>query len=370
VTGPSPLVRVVDATLVDEGGPARMVITGLPRAREVADKVAAARGVCRFVDERLHVQAVPDRLVDAAGRVGRAPLAELLRGVVEPAIAAWCGEPPDVVTPAGVLPCGSRPVVLGILNVTPDSFSDGGSYEDVGAAVAAGRAMVAAGADAVDVGGESTRPGAEPVAEDQELQRVVPVVSALVDAGAIVSVDTSKAAVARAAVAAGAAMVNDVSAGAFDPALLPTVAELGVPYVLMHLRGEPRTMQHNPTYGDVTAEVFEYLAERVSTCQQQGIAADRLVIDPGLGFGKTLEHNLALLGALRQLTSLGRPVLLGASRKAFIGTISQVDAPAERLAGSLAAASLAVAAGVRLLRVHDVAETVQAVRVAHAITDA
>jgi dihydropteroate synthase len=362
-----PVVRVLDATLVDEGGPARLVITGLPRANEVADKVASARGVYRFDGERLYLLAVPDRLIDAAGRAGRGPLAGLLRSSLEPAIAAWRGDPPDLETPAGVLPTASRPVVMGVLNVTPDSFSDGGRHLDAQAAIAAGERMVAAGADVVDVGGESTRPGAEPVSVDEELERVLPVVTGLAATGATVSIDTTKAAVARAAVDVGAALVNDVSAGAFDPDLLPTVAELEVPYVLTHLRGEPRTMQQNLVYGDVVAEVFEHLAERLEALAALGIPVERVAIDPGIGFGKGLGHNLRLLQRLREFTSLGRPVMVGASRKSFIGRLTGVADPEARLPGSIGAAAVAVAHGARMLRVHDVAATVEAITVAHAI---
>jgi dihydropteroate synthase len=370
VSVPRPLVRVIDAGLVAEGGPAKLVITGLVRAREVAEKVAAARGVYRFDGERLVVQAVPDRLADAAGRVGGAPLADLLRGSVEPAIAAWRGAPPDLTTPAGPLPTGERPLVMGVLNVTPDSFSDGGLHLDPEAAIAAGREMAAAGADLVDVGGESTRPGAEPVDADVELDRVLPVVAGLADAGVPVSIDTAKGKVARAAVEVGAVLVNDVSAGALDDEMVPTIADLDVPYVVMHLRGTPRTMQDDPTYDDVVAEVFEHLAARLDALEDAGVARDRLVVDPGIGFGKTTEHNLALLAALRQFTSLGRPVLVGASRKSFIGRLADIDDPQERLPGSLAVAALAVGAGARIVRVHDVAASVQAIRVAHAITSA
>jgi dihydropteroate synthase len=365
-----PVVRVLDATLVDEGGPARLVITGLPRAGDVADKVASARGVYRFEGERLYLLAVPDRLIDAAGRAGRAPLAGLLRGALEPAIASWRGNPPDLETPAGTLPTASRPVVMGILNVTPDSFSDGGSHLDPEAAITCGKRMADAGADIIDVGGESTRPGAEPVPSEVELERILPVVTGLAAAGLAVSIDTTKAAVALAAVEVGAAIVNDVSGGAFDPDLLPAVAELEVPYVLTHLQGEPRTMQRDPTYEDVVAEVFEYLAERLATLADLGIPSERVVIDPGLGFGKTVAHNLTLLRRLREFTSLGRPVLVGASRKGFIGHLADAPGPADRLGGSVAAAAVAVAAGARMVRVHDVAETVQAVRVAHAIATA
>jgi dihydropteroate synthase len=370
VAVPDPLVRVVDATLVDDGGPAKLVITGLRRARQVAEKVAAARGVYRIDGDRLTVHAVPSRLADAAGRVGGAPLADLLRSVVDPAIDAWRNPPPDVPIPTGTLPTSTRPVVLGVLNVTPDSFSDGGRHLAPEAAVEAGLAMAAAGADVVDVGGESTRPGATPVDAATELDRVLPVLTALAEQGVTASIDTTKAAVAREAVAAGAAFVNDVSAGTFDADMLPTMAELDVPYVAMHIRGTPQTMQDQPAYDDVVAEVFEHLAERLRAFTAAGVPAERLIVDPGIGFGKTGEHNLILLRNLRDLTSLGRPVLVGVSRKRFIGRLTGVDVPAERMAGSLAAAAVAVARGARLVRVHDVRETVQAVAVASAIAAA
>lgn len=280
----------------------------------------------------------------------------------------------DLDTPAGRLPTGQRPVVMGIVNVTPDSFSDGGTayaptrHPDT-ALDHAGR-LLADGADLVDVGGESTRPGARPVPAEVEVERVVPVVEQLARDGAIVSVDTSKASVARAALDAGAAMINDVSAGAFDPGLWDVVRDAEVPYVLMHLRGEPRTMQDDPRYGDVVAEVFGALEQRLAALEAYGVGRRRVVLDPGIGFGKTLEHNLALLGALDRLCAGDRPVLIGVSRKRFIGTLSGVDAPDQRVAGSLAAATLAVAKGARIVRTHDVGPTVEALRVAHAITTA
>jgi dihydropteroate synthase len=366
-----PFCRVEDARLVPDGGPARLVLTGLERADEVGEKVAAARGVVHVVGDRLEVMAVPSRLVDAAGRVGGRDLADRVGGVVDAAVRSWLQGAPDLETRAGVLPTGSRPVVLAICNVTPDSFSDGGVAYDPAdhpaAAVAAGRALLEAGADAVDVGGESTRPGAEPVPVEEELARVVPVVEALAADGAIVAIDTVKAEVARVAVEAGAAIVNDVSSGTLDPDMLDTVAALGVPYVLTHLRGEPRTMQDDPSYDDVVSDVFDHLARTLRVLVAAGLPEERVIVDPGIGFGKTIEHNLALLGAVRQLTSLGRPVLVGASRKGFLGAITGVEDPADRVAGSVAVAATAVAAGARIVRAHDVAETVQAVRAAHAI---
>jgi dihydropteroate synthase len=369
-----PVARVEDAGLVPAGGPARLALSNVPRAQEIADRVAAARGVSTWVGDRLVVTAVPSRLVDAAGRVGGAELADLVRGVVDPAVEAWLQGAPDLPLTAGTLATGARPQVVGILNVTPDSFSDGGSNYDPddhpGAALEAGRALMAAGADALDVGGESTRPGAEPVEVDEELRRVIPVVEALAAEGAVVSIDTSKAQVAREAVAAGAVLVNDVSAGALDEELLPTVAELGVPYVLMHMRGTPQTMQHDTSYVDVVGEVYDFLADRLVALHEAGIPRERVAIDPGIGFGKTAGHNLELLRRLREFTSLGRPVMVGTSRKSFLGRVVGSDEVADRLEGSLATAVLAVGAGARLLRVHDVAETVRAVATAHAVTTA
>jgi dihydropteroate synthase len=367
-----PVARVEDAALVPAGGPARMALSRVPRAEEIADAVASARGVSSWVEGRLVVTAVPSRLIDAAGRVGGAELADLVRGIVEPAVEAWLGSPPDIETPAGTLPTSQRPVVLGVLNVTPDSFSDGGRHFDPSGhpddAIAAGEQLLAAGADVVDVGGESTRPGAEAVSEDEEQRRILPVVEALAAKGAIVSVDTTKAQVARAALDAGAALINDVSAGAVDGLLLATIAERQVPYVLMHMRGTPRTMQRDPRYRDVVGEVYDFLFDQLVRLEQAGIDRSRVIVDPGIGFGKTIEHNLELLRRTRELTSLGRPVLVGTSRKAFLGAITGTEEAGERVEESLAAASVAVARGARLLRAHDVAQTVRAVQVAHAIS--
>lgn len=370
----APIIRVRDANLVDAGGAVHAVVTGLPRA---ADVVAAldARGVVASLDSgRADLIASPQTLTAAVAEVADQAAVAGFETVLRDAIAAWSGAPPDLHTAAGSLPTASRPVVMGVVNVTPDSFSDGGHHldgsGDPALAIAAARAMLDEGADLIDVGGESTRPGAEPVPVDEELERVLPVVAGLAGVGAIVSIDTTKAAVARAAVAAGAAIVNDVSAGRFDPDLLTAVAELEVPYLAMHLRGEPRTMQDDPRYDDVVAEVFEYLAERLWALAAAGVPAERVAIDPGIGFGKTVAHNLTLLRRLREFTSLGRPVLVGASRKGFIGHLAEVPEPTDRLPGSVAVAAVAVASGARLVRVHDVAETVQAVRVAHAIATA
>jgi len=256
--------------------------------------------------------------------------------------------------------------LMGVVNVTPDSFSDGGLYLDPGAAVEHGRELVAAGATILDVGGESTRPGAEPVSEDEELRRVVPVVEGLRGAGAEVSVDTSKASVAAAALAAGATIVNDVTALRGDPEMAALCAERGATVVLMHMRGTPRTMQEEPTYSDVVAEVRGFLAERVERAEAAGIAAERIWLDPGIGFGKTAAHNLELLRRLGELRELGRPLVVGTSRKSFIGRLDGSEAD-ERLGGTIASSVLAAAAGAEVLRVHDVAEMADAMRLATAL---
>ncbi len=257
---------------------------------------------------------------------------------------------------------------MGVVNVTPDSFSDGGRLETAEDAVRLGGQLADDGADLLDVGGESTRPGATPLPIDEEMRRVVPVIEGLHSArpDTPISVDTRHAETARAAIAAGAAVVNDVTGGR-DPGLLAVVREGGTGVVLNHMRGEPPTMQDDPRYDDVVAEVHEYLRERVEAAVFAGIAADRVCIDPGIGFGKDLGHNLALLRHLERFGDLDAAVLIGASRKGFIGALTGVEEPAARLEGSLAAAVLAAAHGADIVRVHDVSETVRALRVADAI---
>lgn len=259
----------------------------------------------------------------------------------------------------GIVP--ERPAIMGIVNVTPDSFSDGGRFFDPAAAIAHGRALARAGADLLDIGGESTRPGSDPVPAADEIARVVPVIAGLHGAGlGPISIDTRKAAVAQAALDAGAAMVNDVAGLGFDPALAPLVAARDVPVCLMHAQGDPKTMQDAPAYDDVTLDVFDWLAARVAMATAAGIARDRIIVDPGIGFGKTVEHNLQLLRDIAVFHALGCAVLLGASRKRFIGVIGGGETPPERVHGSVAVALHAVAKGVNVLRVHDVAETRQA----------
>ena len=269
------------------------------------------------------------------------------------------------------------PVVMGILNVTPDSFSDGGRFVDVGAAVEHAHAMVEAGAAIVDVGGESTRPGSEPVPAALEIDRVMPVIDALVRGGfghaplaVPISIDTRKSKVADEALRAGCSMVNDVTAGR-DPAMIDVLRwRDDVPVVLMHMLGEPKTMQAEPHYDDVLREVGRFLDERAQVLIESGIARERIVIDPGVGFGKRLEDNAALLRGLDALGKLGYPVVVGASRKSFIGTLLDGAASDDRLAGSLAVAAHCYAAGVEMVRVHDVRETVQVFRVLDAIHSA
>ena len=266
---------------------------------------------------------------------------------------------------------GPGPFVMGIVNATPDSFSDGGLFLDAGAAIAQALRLADEGADLVDVGGESTRPGAAPVPDDEELGRVVPVIAAL-RARAFplpISIDTRKAAVARAALDAGADLVNDVS-GLADPSLARVVAEAGAPIVLMHSRGTPEDMQRRAVYGDVVQEVAAELEQALGRAAAAGIPRERTILDPGLGFAKTAEHNLVLLARLDELRALGRPILVGPSRKSFIGRIAGSAAPGDRLPGTLAAVTAAVVAGAELVRVHDVAAARQAALVAAAIRDA
>ncbi len=262
-----------------------------------------------------------------------------------------------------------RARIMGILYVTPVSFSDGGDHAERDAAVARAHAMLAEGAEILDIGGESTRPGAETVPAEQEIARTVPVIAALRAAGitAPISIDTRKAAVARAALAEGATLVNDVSALGYDPEMARLLAETGAPVCLMHAQGGPETMQQAPRYDDVVAEVFDALAGSIDRALAAGIARDRIVVDPGIGFGKTLQHNLTLLRALPVYHDLGCAVLLGVSRKRFIGSVSGVETAKDRMPGSVALALQAVLQGVQILRVHDVAETRQALSLQRAV---
>ena len=261
------------------------------------------------------------------------------------------------------------PVVMGVLNVTPDSFSDGGRFVDVETAVAHAGQMTDDGAAIIDVGAESTRPGSRPVPDAEQVRRAAPVIERIrrLHPHVCISIDTQSAAVARAALDAGADWINDISALRADPAMADLAATTGAPVVLMHMQGTPQTMQDNPTYDDVVGEVAAFLDRQVSVAKSAGIHPERIVIDPGIGFGKTTEHNLQILARLREIVAIGPAVLIGASRKSFIGKTLGIDAPQDRLAGSLACAAVAVMAGARIIRAHDVRETAHAARMCHRI---
>ncbi len=262
-----------------------------------------------------------------------------------------------------------RPHVMGILNITPDSFSDGGVHHGVDAARLSGSVMAGHGATILDVGGESTRPGADFIPPEQEIARVVPVIEGIAATGALISIDTRKAEVARAALKAGAGLVNDVSGFTFDEELAPFCAGAGVPVCVMHMLGEPQTMQNDPRYDDVLLDVYDFLAAQVERLEVLGIDRSRIVIDPGIGFGKTQEHNLALIRGLSLFHGIGCPILLGVSRKAFIGRIGREPRAAARVPGSIAVGLAGLAQGAQILRVHDVPETMQAVRLWRAVQE-
>lgn len=258
---------------------------------------------------------------------------------------------------------------MGIVNVTPDSFSDGGDHLDIEAAVAHGEALAGAGAHILDIGGESTRPGALSPSIEEECARAIPVIEALAASGHTVSVDTRHAAVMRAGLEAGATIVNDITALTGDSESLNVIAETKANVILMHMQGKPNTMQDAPTYSDVVAEIVAFLAERIQACQSAGIPRDRIAADPGIGFGKTPDHNLDLIANIRAFAELGVPTAIGVSRKSFISAVAGENTPKNRLAGSLAAGLAALDGGAQILRVHDVRETVQAISVWRAIRD-
>jgi dihydropteroate synthase len=263
-----------------------------------------------------------------------------------------------------------RPLVMGILNVTPDSFSDGGKFAVFESAVAQAEKLLAEGADILDIGGESSRPGAEPVSADDEMARVIPVIKEVRRTSQIpISVDTYKAATAKAALDSGADIVNDISALRFDADMAPLLASTKAPVVLMHMLGTPRDMQKDPRYDNCVEEICEFFSERISFCKKHGIESSRLILDPGVGFGKRLEDNLDILKHLDKFRQFGRPVLVGASRKSFIGMLDESVSVGQRLGGSIAAAAMAVINGAAIVRVHDVAETVQALKVIQAVRD-
>ena len=296
-------------------------------------------------------------LVDGAGRTGRAPQQRIL------ALLARIEAARSTVCDLGM----DRPRIMGVLNVTPDSFSDGGKNFDCGTAIAAAIDMREAGADIIDVGGVSTRPGSSAPSEAEELDRVMPVIAALVGAGVIVSVDTRRSAVMAAALEVGAKIINDVSALTADPDSLNVAARYAAPVVLVHMQGTPETMQEAPTYDHVALDIFDYLEGRIAACEAAGIARHRLIVDPGIGFGKTMAHNLRIMGDVGLFHALGCPLLIGLSRKYFIARLSAGEAAAGRVPGSIAGALHAISQGVQIVRVHDVRETVQALRVWQAI---
>lgn len=286
----------------------------------------------------------------------------LQRGQSTQVIAA-CDVPPDVLATLVASRAIATPQIMGIVNTSPDSFSDGGLFVAADDAIAAGLAMAQAGADILDIGGESTRPGAQTVAPEEEIARIVPVIAGLRTQGfkGTISVDTRKADVARAALAAGASLINDVSGFTYDPALAGVAADAGVPVCVMHGPMDPATMQDNPHYDDVLLDVYDFLEDQIATLEARGIARNRIIADPGIGFGKTQAHNLALLARLSLFHSLGVPILLGASRKRFIGTIGNAPEARDRAPGSIAVALGALGQGIQIVRVHDVAQTAQAI---------
>lgn len=266
------------------------------------------------------------------------------------------------------LDLGSRTHIMGILNVTPDSFSDGGQFAGRDAAVAHARTLAADGADIIDIGGESTRPGALPLSEDEELRRVIPVIERVVSETPVpVSIDTYKSGVARKALAAGASIVNDISGLRFSPDMAAIVADHGASLVLMHIKGTPRDMQTNPVYGDVVVEVMEYLDESAAMALKAGVGRDRILIDPGIGFGKTLQHNLEIISRLDEFKALGFPIVMGTSRKRFIGAVLNIAEPKDRVEGTAATIALSIERGAQVIRVHDVKYMTKVARMTDAI---
>ena len=364
-----PLVRIADASL-GRAAQVRLIVSGLDDPDRLRSTWASSGATVEQVGGRLHATSTVVALVRAAGRSMDRRRAEVLQTHAMDAVNAWLEPMPTLIVRSRAVRLGPSTQIMGIVNVTPDSFSDGGVLYPDGhpdRAVEAALAQHADGATIVDVGGESSRPGAHHVAVDDEMRRTIPVVSALVEQGLSVSIDTVKAEVAEAAIAEGAQIVNDVS-GARYPELLEVVAASDTAYVLIHTRSTPADMQRHTQYDDVVAETYEFLADGLDRLEAAGIPRERVIIDPGIGFAKNLRHNLALLRELRQFRGLGRPVLVGASRKSFIGQLTGCG-PAERLEGSLAAAVTSVLAGASIVRVHDVPQTQRALQVATAIAD-
>ncbi len=357
LTGPLATQAVAEGQARSLAGRSDLAFTALG----VLARKPGAAGGCGALSTVSRVLAAPDTVEAWATEEGPAVathVAALLHDLSAPR-APFAGL--DLSTGPGL--------VMGIVNVTPDSFSDGGDHFDPAVAIAAGQAMLEAGAAILDIGGESTRPGARPVSPAEEIARIEPVVRTLAERGAVISIDTRHAAVMDAALAAGARIINDVTALEGDPESLSVAVRRQAPVILMHMQGEPQTMQSDPVYGHAPLEVFGYLAQRLAVCRRAGVPLDRICVDPGIGFGKTVSHNLQLLHTGTMLHGLGCGVLMGASRKRFIGSLSGADQAKARMPGSLMVAADAAARGMQILRVHDVPETVQALTIARAIRD-
>lgn len=311
----------------------------------------------------------PDRLRHCWGRLAaHAQLPAPLRGLFGSQLDNYLRPDYKISIPGGTISLGSRSHIMGVLNVTPDSFSDGGIHADTAAAVAHAAAMLSDGADIIDIGGESTRPGADPLQEETELARIIPVIERLAARpGAVISVDTYKASVARRALEAGASIVNDISGLRFSPDMARIAGDHGAAVVIMHIKGTPRDMQTAPVYDDLIAEIADYLADGVELARKAGVRRDGILVDPGIGFGKTLEHNLEILERLDEFRVLGCPIVLGTSRKRFIGTVLGVPEPRDRLLGTAATVALGISRGAHVLRVHDVGPMVQVARMTDAI---
>ena len=317
----------------------------------------------------ISVHGTPSQLQHCSGRLAaHSALPERIRNVLRDRLENYSRRGYKITLGGRALDLGSRTHVMGILNVTPDSFSDGGQFAVTDRALAHARDMAAAGADIIDIGGESTRPGAEPLIEDEELRRIVPVIEGLAAEGlGPLSVDTYKSSVAARALRAGASIVNDISGLRFSPDMGSVIADHGAAVVIMHIQGTPRDMQADPVYSDVVAEVMQYLEEGIEIAMRAGIPRDRILIDPGIGFGKTVEHNLTILGRLNELQALGCPIVLGTSRKRFIGAVLNIAEPKDRRWGTAATVALGIARGAQVVRVHDVTEMTQVARMTDAI---
>ena len=367
-----PALRARDVGELAQSHPSRvLVVDGLEPAlaKRAGELIEDAGGAAVRDGERLVWSATPKAQAILLDRLNQEPMLAAFTGAVSYALARWNEPAHDLTLPDGsVLALSQRCHVMGIVNVTPDSFSDGGAFLDPAKAIDHGLRLADEGADILDVGGESTRPGAAAVAEPDETERILPVVEALAAKTNLpVSIDTSKANVARAALDAGAQIVNDVAAGRFEPHIFGVAAARHAPIVLMHMLGDPRGMQKDPRYDDVVGEIVAFLAERADAAIAEGMNRDRILIDPGFGFGKTPEHNLVLLRRLREFRCLGFPIVAGTSRKTFIGKALGDLVVDERLEGTAATVAMAVLNGASIVRVHDVREMARVVRMVEAV---